>query len=92
MPSWRSCKALKVLTETPGSYAKTFSVDRTIRRVFGDFGQPPGSDAGAERAVILYSVLRTCALHDIDTYAYLIDVIDKLAAGDTPITELLPDT
>lgn len=50
-----------------------------------------GSDAGAERAATLYSVLRTCALHGVDTYTYLIDVIDKLAAGDTPIADLLPD-
>ena len=42
---------------------------------------------------MLYSVLRTCALHGVDGYAYLIDVIDKLV-GDWPqsrVADLLPD-
>jgi transposase len=40
-----------------------------------------GSDAGAERTAILYSVMRTCALHGIDAFAYLKDILGKLAAG-----------
>lgn len=53
-----------------------------------------GSDAGAERAAILYSLLRTAALQGVDTYAYLIDVLEKLAAGwpASRIDELLPET
>lgn len=52
-----------------------------------------GSNAGAERAAILYSLLRTAALEGIDTYAYLISVIEKIAAGwpATRIDELLPE-
>jgi transposase len=52
-----------------------------------------GSDAGAERAAILYSLLRTAALAKIDTYAYLIQVIERLAAGwpQRRIDELLPE-
>lgn len=52
-----------------------------------------GSDEGARRAATLYSVLRTCALHDVDGYAYLIDVIGKLASNwpQSRIAELLPD-
>jgi len=52
-----------------------------------------GSDAGAERAAILYTLLRTAALHKIDTYAYLIDVLDKLAAAwpQRRLDELLPE-
>jgi hypothetical protein len=52
-----------------------------------------GSDAGAERAAILYSLLRTAALQKIDTYAYLIDVLEKLAAGwpQSRLDELLPE-
>jgi len=52
-----------------------------------------GSDVGAERAATLYSLLRTCALQGVDTYAYLVDVIQKLADGwkDRRIDELLPD-
>jgi transposase len=53
-----------------------------------------GSDAGAERAAILYSLLRTCALQGVDCYAYLVDVLEKLAAGwpASRIDELLPET
>jgi transposase len=52
-----------------------------------------GSDAGAERAAILYSLMRTCALQGVDSYAYLIDIINKLAAGwpASRIAELLPE-
>jgi transposase len=52
-----------------------------------------GSDAGAERAATLYSIVRTCDLHDVDTYAYLIDVLGKLAGGwpARRIDELLPE-
>jgi transposase len=52
-----------------------------------------GSDAGAERAAILYSLLRTCALHGVDCYTYLVDVLEKLAAGWSHhrIDELLPE-
>jgi transposase len=52
-----------------------------------------GSDAGAERAATLYTVLRTCALHGVSGYSYIRDVLDKLAAGwpQSRIEELLPD-
>ena len=40
-----------------------------------------GSDAGAERAAVLYSLLRTCALHRVDAFAYLKDVLQKIAGG-----------
>jgi len=53
-----------------------------------------GSDAGAEWAATLYSLLRTCALHGIDTYAYLVDLLRKLAAGwsQLRVDELLPES
>jgi len=52
-----------------------------------------GSDSGAKRAAVLYSILRTCALHHVDGYAYLIDVFEKLASNwpNSRIAELLPD-
>jgi transposase len=52
-----------------------------------------GSDAGAERAAALYTVLRTCAQHRVDPYSYLKDVLDKLAAGwpSERMDQLLPD-
>jgi transposase len=52
-----------------------------------------GSDAGAERAALLYSLLRTAALAGIDTYAYLIKLLERLAAGwpQRRLDELLPE-
>jgi transposase len=52
-----------------------------------------GSDAGADRAATLYSIVRTCDMYDVDPYHYLIDVLGKLAAGwkASRIDELLPE-
>lgn len=52
-----------------------------------------GSDAGAERAAILYSLVRTAAVQGVDTYAYLTDLLEKLAGGwpAARIEELLPE-
>jgi transposase len=51
-----------------------------------------GSDAGARRAAIAYSVLGCCALAEVDPVIYLADVLPRLARGirlrDVP--ELLP--
>lgn len=51
-----------------------------------------GSDAGAERAVIAYTVIGTCILAGLDPWAYLKDVLEKLAAGwqHRRLDELLP--
>jgi len=51
-----------------------------------------GSDAGGERAAILYSVLASCALADVEPWAYLSDVLQKIAEGwsASRIGELLP--
>jgi transposase len=51
-----------------------------------------GSEAGGDRAAILYSVLETAKLNGLDPEAYLADVIDRMAKGH-PINrlgELLP--
>jgi transposase len=52
-----------------------------------------GSDAGAERAAVLYTLIATCTLHELDPWAYLKDVLEKLAAGwlQREIDALLPD-
>jgi len=52
-----------------------------------------GSDAGAERAAVAYTVLATCALHELDPWAYVKDVLEKIAAGwsQRDIDRLLPD-
>ena len=51
-----------------------------------------GSDAGAERAAVLYSILRTCARNDVDPMEYVADVLRKLAAGwpEADLPQLLP--
>ena len=52
-----------------------------------------GSDAGAERAATIYTVLATCALHEIDPWAYTRDVLAKVAGGwpQRELDALLPD-
>jgi len=52
-----------------------------------------GSDAGAERAAVMYTILRTCALHGVSSHSYVKDVLDRLAGGwpQSRIEELLPD-
>ncbi len=52
-----------------------------------------GSHRAAERAAVLYSITRTCALRGVPPLPYLTDVLRKLAAGwpQSRIDELLPD-
>jgi transposase len=40
-----------------------------------------GSDAGAERAAIAYTILACCELAEVDPVAYLADVLPRLARG-----------
>ncbi|UCD53627.1 MAG: transposase domain-containing protein, partial [Phycisphaerales bacterium] len=43
-------------------------------------GQAPafaGSDAGAERTAVIYSLIATCKLCGIDPFVYLRDVLDR---------------
>lgn len=51
-----------------------------------------GSDAGGERAAILYTVLESAKLNGLDPEAYLADVIDRMAKGHpiNRLAELLP--
>ncbi len=51
-----------------------------------------GSEAGGERAAILYTVLETAKLNGLDPEAYLADVIDRMAKGHSinRLGELLP--
>ena len=52
-----------------------------------------GSDEGAERSAVIYSLLRSCALAGVNPLAYLTDVLQRLADGwpQRRIDELLPD-
>lgn len=51
-----------------------------------------GSDAGGERAAVMYTLLGSCALNDVDPVAYLADVLPRLVRGVSPeqARELLP--
>jgi len=51
-----------------------------------------GSDTGAERAACVYTLMATCMLSGVNPWAYLADVLEKLACGwpQRRIEELLP--
>jgi hypothetical protein len=55
--------------------------ERVLRTV--DIGRKnwmfAGSNAGAERAAIIYSLVATCKLCHIDPFAYLRDVLDRVS-------------
>ena len=51
-----------------------------------------GSEAGGERAAILYTALESAKLNGLDPQAWLADVIDRMASGhpSSRLAELLP--
>lgn len=51
-----------------------------------------GSEAGGERAALLYTVLESAKLNGLDPQAWLADVIDRMATGhpNNRLAELLP--
>ena len=51
-----------------------------------------GSEAGGERAAILYTVLESAKLNGLDPEAWLADVIDRMARGHAinRLDQLLP--
>jgi transposase len=51
-----------------------------------------GSDHGGERAAVLFSLVATCKRHGMDPYAYLRDVIGRVAAHPAKdVAALMPD-
>jgi transposase len=53
-----------------------------------------GSDKGGQTAAVLFSFTSSCNRHGIDSFAYLRDVLDRLAAGNVQadaLPALLPD-
>lgn len=52
-----------------------------------------GSDAGAERAAVIYTIIESAVLHGHEPWTYMRDVLIKLAAGwpRRRLHELLPD-
>jgi transposase len=51
-----------------------------------------GSDKGGERAAVIYTLIESAKLNGLDPEAYLADVIDRMAKGQSinRIDELLP--
>ncbi|API59678.1 hypothetical protein BSL82_10400 [Tardibacter chloracetimidivorans] len=50
-----------------------------------------GSDRGGERAAVLFSLIATCKLNDVDPQAWLADVLDRLAGlSQHQLADLLP--
>lgn len=51
-----------------------------------------GSKAGGERAAAIYSIIETCKLNNVEPFAYITDVMHKIAAGwpNSRIDELMP--
>jgi transposase len=50
-----------------------------------------GSDAGAERATIIYSPIASCKLCEIDPFEYLRDVLERVSTHPaSKITEWTP--
>ena len=48
-----------------------------------------GSQVGAETAAILFSVTSSCHRHKIDTFAYLHDLLQRLAHDPQPSPDVL---
>jgi transposase len=47
-----------------------------------------GSDKGGRTAAVLFTFTSSCQRHNVDPFAYLRDVLDRLAVGNLPADEL----
>jgi transposase len=50
-----------------------------------------GSENGGERTAVILTVIASAHRHDLDVWAYLRDVLERLAKGEQNLEELLPD-
>jgi hypothetical protein len=51
-----------------------------------------GSDTGGHTAAVLFSLIATCQRHEVDPFAYLRDVLTRIAAHPmNRLADLLPD-
>jgi transposase len=50
-----------------------------------------GSPEAGPRAAVLYTIVGSAARHDLDVWAYLRDVMERLARGESDLANLLPD-
>lgn len=67
--------------------------ERTLRRIA--LGRKNwmfvGSRAGGERTAVILTVIASAHRHDLDVWAYLREVLERLAQGETNLEALLPD-
>ena len=51
-----------------------------------------GSKAGGERAAAIYSIIETCKLNSVEPFAYIANVMQRIAAGwpNNRVDELMP--
>lgn len=50
-----------------------------------------GSEQGGERTAIILTIVSSAHRHDLDVWAYLRDVLERLAKGQDRLEDLLPD-
>ena len=50
-----------------------------------------GSEQGGERTAIILTIVASAHRHDLDVWAYLRDVLERLTKGEDNLEELLPD-
>jgi len=50
-----------------------------------------GSQEGGRRTSTILSVIASAHRHDLDVWAYLYDVLERLSRGETDLDQLLPD-
>jgi transposase len=50
-----------------------------------------GSREGGERASVILTVIASAHRHDLDVWAYLRDILERLARGESDLRQLLPD-
>jgi transposase len=86
-------KALNRYTEDGGLDIDNNLAERVLRIVA--IGRKnwlfAGSDAGAERAAVIYSLIASCKLCEIDPFEYLRDVLDRVSTlPASKIVELTP--
>jgi transposase len=50
-----------------------------------------GAPEAGPRAATIYTIVASAARHDLDLWAYLRDVLERLATGAEDLAEILPD-
>jgi hypothetical protein len=50
-----------------------------------------GSRDGGDRTAVILTIIASAHRHDLDVWAYLRDVLERLAKGDCELDQLLPD-